>query len=126
MNAPASGQRLYYRHVREGHLGFLVQKEGRDYIQFDRVGDPVLRVFKHDDWIAEAEPRPLSEVAIAKIAYEADAALCQALGLGKQKIWLNLHDEERVGFMRNGPPSSVRQGLYLVIHAYVRGLQAPK
>lgn len=113
--------RLYYRHVRDGSLGYLVQKDGRDFIQFDRVGEPVLKVFKHDDWIAEAEPRPLSDVAVARIAYEADRAYCRALGMPNVKDWLNLLDDERVAFMHNGPPSAVRQGLYHVIHAYVRG-----
>ena len=120
MTAPAT-QRLYYRHVREGHLGYLVQKDGRDYIQFDRVGEPVLRHFKHGDWIAEAEARPLSDVAVARIAYEADRAYCRALGMPQVKEWLNLLDDERVAFLQNGPPGGVRQGLYLSIVAYVRG-----
>lgn len=122
MSSAAAQPRLYYRHVTQGHLGYLVQKDGRDYIQFDRVGEPVLRHFKHEEWIAEAEPRPLSDIAIARIAYEADRALCRALGMPQTKDWLNLHDDERVSFLHNGPPSAVRQGLWLAIHAYVRGL----
>jgi hypothetical protein len=114
--------RLYYRHTRTGDLGYLVQKDGRDFIAYDRAGDPILKVFKHGDWIAEAEPRPLSAVAIARVAYDADAALCIALGLPKQKPWLSLLDDERIQFMQHGPPSAVRQGLYLVITAYARGL----
>ena len=114
--------RLYYRHTRDGTLGYLVQKDGRDFIAFDRAGEPVLKVFKHTDWIAEAEPRPLSDIAVTRIAFEADRELCRALGMPQQKLWLNLHDDERIAFMQNGPSGAVRQGLYLVVAAYVRGL----
>lgn len=122
----AGNTRLYYRHVREGHLGYLVQQDGRDFIQYDRVGEPVLRVFKAQDWIAEHEPRPISEVAVARIAYEADMELCRALGEAPtaRKPWLSLKDDERIAFMHDGPPTSTRQGLYLVIKAYMRSVGA--
>lgn len=125
----AHAPRLYYRHVREGHLGYLVQQDGRDFIKYDRNGDDVLRVFKPGEWIAESEPRPLSDVAIARIAYEADRELCRAFGImptTASKPWISLLDDERISFMKHGPPTATRQGLYLTILAYMRALSDGK
>lgn len=117
-DSPAT--RLYYRHVREGHLGYLVRDNGQDYIQFDRgAGDPVLRIFRPQDWIAENEPRPLSDVMKTRIAYAADQELCRALSQPGQALipWLSLGDDARIAFMRKGPAGPIRQALYCAIMA---------
>lgn len=99
--------RTYYRHVRTGDLGYLVNREGRDYIRMDRPGDVVERIFRVDDWLPETERRPLTPMAVAKVAFEADRALCVALGLHGDggKVWANLPEMERVAWMQQGPPT---------------------
>lgn len=96
-----------------------MQQDGRDYIQFDRVGEPILRVFRPDDWIPEHEPRPLSDVAKARIAYEADREYRRALGEPVTVPWLSLGDEARVDFMHNGPVGEARRGLYRAVMGFL-------
>lgn len=103
---PADHEKIYYRHTTTGDLGWLVRREGRDCIRFDRPSHEMVRVFKEDEWIAEREHRPLTKYQLTQIAFEADKKLCFFLGLHSEarRDWLSLRDEDRIRWAEKGPP----------------------
>lgn len=119
-----SQQRTAYRHRVSGDKGYLVSREGRDFILLDRPGDPLERPFRPDEWIAEAEHRPITPMQLTAITYAADRELCRALGLHAlaRREWLSVPERERIAFMQDGPPKGPRHDLWLVIRAQLKGL----
>jgi len=114
----------YYRHALTGDLGYLVSRDGRDFIRFDRPLDPTETLFRPERWLPEVEPRPLTTMQVAKIAFEADKYLCAALGMPEKSKapWINLRDDERILWLHTGPTEPVRQQLYLAIASALQEL----
>lgn len=102
----------FWRHTTNGEKGYLVHREGKEYIRLDRPGDPVERVFRPQDWLPEVEARPLSPMVRARIAWAADQELCAGLGIAQRKDWLNLPEAHRVRWMEAGPTEPARRKLY--------------
>jgi hypothetical protein len=102
---PPAQSREWFRHARDGQLGWKVRRDGRDCIKLDRVAQEIIQPFRDGDWIAEVEHRPLNKWQIFKVAFEADKELCRVLGLihESKREWLNLRDEERQDWMDWGP-----------------------
>lgn len=98
-------QRVYYRSTKDGELGWMVERDGARYIQLNRPMEEVLRFYNENEWIPETEHRPVSRAALGRVCYEADVALCRALGLhgATQKTWLDLTDKQRIAWMKRGP-----------------------
>lgn len=117
--------REFYRSALNGDVGHLVFRDGKQYIRVNRPGDDVLRVFKPDQWIKEAEHRPLSIAQVAAVAFEADRALCRSIGLHgeAQQQWLNLPERKRIAWMQNGPPTD--QGPRRSLYEHVIAALAP-
>ena len=115
---PPKHERKYYRHGTTGDLGWLVLRDGKDWIRLDRGegADEHLRPFRRLDWIEEHEHREMSQAHIARVAFEADKALCMALGMHErgQLDWMKLSDEARIKWVDRGPPMShaLRRRLY--------------
>lgn len=116
---PPAQAREWFRHVQDGQLGWKVIRAGKTMIKLDRVAQPIEMNYRETDWIAETEHRPLTRWQIAKVAFEADKALCIALGdvAGSKRQWLDLRDEARQRWIEKGPVGStpearVRQGLF--------------
>lgn len=117
---PPDHERTYYRHTMTGDLGWLVRRDGKDYIKYDRPSHIMERPFRDQDWIAEREHRPLTRLQLAQVAFEADKRLCFFLGLHDQsrREWLSLKDEQRIAWSSAGPPNKGgRQELYQAVMA---------
>ena len=115
---PPEHLRIWYRNTKDGQLGYMVQRNGKDHIRLDRPGQEIVRPFRVDDWAPEQEQRKMAFMQLVHVAFEADRQLCKALGdFGRAgKEWLNLRDEERIAWMRHGPKSPrVRVELYRAI-----------
>lgn len=105
---PAPADRVFYYHTRTGDRGYLVERDGKEFIRYDRPGEEILRKFGDRDWKIDKDYRPLTKGNLAQIAFEADKKLCFFLGEhdhGK-KEWLDLKDNERIDYVENGPTSS--------------------
>ena len=117
MTDPAPDDRIYYRHVREGQRGFMVERDGKQLIKLDRPNEEILRPFREHEWMLDREARPLNKHQIGKVSFEADKALCEALGEydGSKRDWLSLTDEKRIRWIERGPPPGPRKELYNAI-----------
>lgn len=102
---PPAQAREWYRHAKEGSNGWKVYRGGRPHIKLDNARADNCLFYREQDWIADTEHRPLTKWAIAKVAFEADKALCIALGLvdKSKREWRNLRDETRQAWMDQGP-----------------------
>lgn len=115
---PPDKDRIYYRNVTSGQLGWFVRRDGKDRIRFDRPDQEITVPFTKAQWVAEQEHRPLTKAQITQVAFEADKMLCRILGLHDKadKEWLNLKDETRIAWMETGPTRPVeRSHLYRAI-----------
>ena len=99
---PKPHERKYYRSAIDGQRGYLVRRDGKDRIRYDRPMEDL-----HTDlsgWIEDKQLHPMSAHAAAKIAFIADKALCKAIGdYGPKEEWIDLSDKERIRFMKDGP-----------------------
>lgn len=119
---PPAQAREWYRHVKEGKHGWKVYRDHRPHIKLDNKQLDVCIIYREQDWIADTEHRPLTKFAIAKVAFEADKALCIAMGLvdKSKREWLNLRDENRQAWIEKGPRGSTpedrtRQSLFQAV-----------
>lgn len=115
---PADHERLFYRHVTTGDLGWLVRREGHDCIRLDRPAQEITRLYKEVEWIPEREHRPLTKLQLVQIAFEADKRLCFFLGKHDlaRREWLSMKDEQRIAWSENGPgPGGGRPELFRAI-----------
>jgi hypothetical protein len=107
---PAPGARVYYRHTLTGDRGFHVMRGGKPHVRYDNPMMDRTVPFNPRDWQPEtaAESQPLTIAALGRVAFEADRALCLALGLHREsrKEWLQMPESERVDFMMKGPASA--------------------
>lgn len=121
---PTRVNRVYYRHSQTGDRGYKVIREGRVAIRRDRpnIDD---YTFQIGDWNAEVvDAKRFTEAQIAAIQFEADKKLCWALGLpalGKRE-WIDLQEKARLDWMREGPKTPERAGLYKLVGEYLRSL----
>lgn len=101
----ASENKPYYRHRLTGDRGYLLERDGKPYIRLDRPAEIIERLFVPGEWIEEFELRNFTEVQMATVAFEADKKLCLYLGLPTESsaVWLNMPEQKRISFMREGP-----------------------
>ena len=115
---PLAHERQYYRSAETGDRGFLIRKGGKDHIQLDRgtrLDYETARVFREGDWVQESPDKPrFSEMQIAMVCFDADKALCKQMGDVKKatRQWLNLGDDQRIKWMRDGPLEPTRRAVY--------------
>ena len=108
---PKESQREFYRHRLTGDLGWLVRRENREAIKYDRPDHDQWVPVRRDnlgaiiDWVAESPPAPLTLHQAAIIAYEADRALDRFLGnVRKSKAWIDMGEDFRRKWVTDGPP----------------------
>lgn len=112
---PLPGERVYYRHATTGDLGYLVTRDGNPKIKYDLNSQDRVVPFRQGEWIPEKRHAPLTVGGVARVAYEADKALCQALGIhGEHPDWLSLPEQKRIRFSTRGPSDGpeIRQRLW--------------
>jgi hypothetical protein len=121
-------ERVYYRHFRDGNRGYLVERDGQQCIKLDRPNEDIVRPFKDAEWLPERENRPCTKAQITKVAFEADKALCGALGMfvEAKREWLNMKEPKRIAWMAGAasPPSELR-GLRKELYQRIMALLEP-
>lgn len=102
---PTPDRRTYYRNVSTGDRGYMVKRFGADHMRYDQPGHDRTIPFKTDDWVLEQQSRQLAAHEVAQVAYAADMRLCKTLGKIREAEtpWLNLRNEERVRWVKEGP-----------------------
>ncbi len=109
LNDPPPAKRVYYRHLETGDRGFLVERDGLPAIRWDRAmsSDTTHQL---DRWKKEVDEAPLfSAHQIAMIAFDADKAVCRALGQVDiaKRLWVDLTEKQRRDWMTDGPKAKV-------------------
>lgn len=106
---PREHERKYVRHTTTGDLGYLVRRDGEDKVRLDRGPNEVIIDFRPNDWKEETTHYPMSRAQLAQVAFEADKKLCLYLGFHRlaKRNWLNLSEEDRIEFVKNGPCGKV-------------------
>lgn len=103
---PPEAKRDWYRHKQTSDRGWLVRRNFRDAIRYDRGPLVDQCVFNLTDWERIKEQlAPLSAHHIAQICFEADKAFCRALGHIDlaQRQWVDLSERVRVKWIEGGP-----------------------
>jgi hypothetical protein len=127
---PPKAQREYVRHAMNGDLGWIVRRDNREHVRYDRGEHDQTVLLRRDakgeliDWVREKEPAPLTGYQVAIVAYEANRALDRYLGaVNKPKVWIELSEEERRTWAAKGPrESGPRKKLYDAIMAALEPL----
>jgi len=124
---PDPSARQWHRHKETSDRGWLVRREGKPAIRYDR-GAHDQYVFNVGEWEPLAEGLPVLNAAhIAQVCFEADKKLCWALGhidlAGRQ--WADLHEKTRAKWITDGPLSkspayAQRKKLYDAIQECLR------
>lgn len=102
---PTPDRRVYYKSVATGDRGYMVRRHGADHIKLDRAGVDQTRLFHAEEWTLEAQSRQLPAHEVAQVAFAADRRLCKVLGKLQEsrKEWIDLSNEERVRWVKEGP-----------------------
>lgn len=121
---PEPQDREWYTHRHTGERGFRVVRNGKDAIRLDRPTDPFAIRSMAEEWQRDEGWRPLTVHQRAQIAFEADRALCRALGMHAEakKGWNELSDRERNVWVELGPKEDTRAGLWEVIMEWGKDL----
>jgi len=123
---PEPQNRVWYRHAAMGDIGWMVRSDGKDMIRLDRgadLGKHHLRPYKPGDWVQQEEHRPMTQHHLALITWSADRAVCKAMGFSRTaKDWAELKDEERIEWIKHGPPSGIeRKVVFNAIQTALKG-----
>lgn len=122
------GQEVVLRHVSEGTIGRHVP--GSDRVRVEMAGGRVVwRPYHEQQWVSQddASMRPISPAQLARIAFEADRALCMVTGHHKEgrATWDTLFEGDRASWIESGPQgvSEIRSELYRAIRSVLRRLE---
>lgn len=121
---PELGMREWYTHRSTGDRGFMVRRGGKEMIRLDRPMDPHAVRPMSADWLRDEGWRPITVHQRAQVAFEADRALCRALGMHEdaKKNWNELSDGARMRWTTTGPLEEPRAGLWEAIMEELRDL----
>jgi len=120
---PPPHQRVYYRHAQKGDLGWMVTKNGKDHIKYDRPDQDIIIPFDANAWQIEEEHRPYNPTQKVQIAFEADRQLCKLIGMHDKarKVWGDLSQRQRMAWIEKGPTKNVyRRKLYAAVMSSLR------
>lgn len=122
---PTPRERQYVRHVETGELGYLVRRQGQQKVRLHNDGQEILRAWVPGNWTAEVVRRELSKFAVARVAFEADKALCKELGLHgvTRRVWDKLTEAQRLAFIKDGPTGAMAGRRRIVWLAITVGIE---
>lgn len=118
---PKPEERQYARHAQTGDLGWIVKRDGKDMMKYDRPGqDLVVPFMRNGDgepigWKLEGKPAPMTPFQVSMVAYAADRELDRFLGnVRRPKAWIDLHEDRRREWASDGPGDATgpRQELF--------------
>lgn len=122
---PPPGKREYYVHLETGDRGYLVTRDGKPAIKWDR---PMAKDTTHEvhKWKKMADEVPLFSLhQIAMVAFAADKEVCRAMGQVDiaQRLWVDLGEKQRRDWMQDGPKAKTgpRRAVYQAIVAAMGG-----
>jgi len=103
-----------YRSTTTGDKGFMMEVDGKKYIELDRPSQQVRRLYKEKDWIKEDEHRPLLPQQIGRIHFEAQKYLLIAVGdpEGHKMDWLMMQNQDRNDWMQEESDVALVRALY--------------
>ncbi len=114
----------YLRNNSTGDLARIVEKDGKAFIKPDIPGSPVYyNIQEFKNWTIELKPKRLPPGSFARVAYEADRALCEIHpDLKKQPEWLSLDANKKASWIeaRVSFQNVLRQELY---NAVIKALE---
>lgn len=127
---PKPHERTWFSRRDNGERGWLVRREGADFIMVDSPMMPEefrLRRYRQGDWLKDPGPRTIMVAQVAKIAFAADLELRRSLGKhGPPKSWEDMKDAERIEWLQGRGPEfgedTPRQGLFRAIYSAIGGL----
>ncbi len=101
MSAPPPKIGTYLRHGRTGDLARVVEHEGKMAIKPDLPGSPVYYpISRFHEFNIEEQPKKLPPGSWARVAYEADRALCEIHPeFKRQKDWNSVHPVEKAAWI---------------------------
>lgn len=101
MSEPPPKLGTYLRHNRTGDLARVVEKDGKMMIKPDLPGSPVYYpMTRLHEFNVEVAPKKLPPGSWARVAYEADRALCEIHPEMKRQIeWNSLHPLTRAAWI---------------------------
>jgi len=118
---PALGQ--YLRHSTTGDLARVVQKDGELFIKPDLPGSPVYYPYtRWRDFRIEENAKKLPPGSWARVAYEADRALCEMHPeLRRQPEWLSLAPHVKAAWIERRVrfDNVLRLELHNLIHKFL-------
>lgn len=123
-------KRQWVRNADSGQLGTLVEKDGKVFVELDRVTASKahnLIPYRPKEWLRDDPPPPLTVNDVARIQFVADVELCRSLGLHllADRKWQNLTDEKRIEWVNRGPSARLhpaRARLWAAIKIALEGL----
>ncbi len=110
-----------YRSATTGDKGFMIEVDGKKYIELDRPSNPSRRVYKEREWVKEEEHRPLLPQEIGRVHFEMERTFLLALKDPKARkmnweMMTNLERNEWVREMREDDKPPLVQKLHDAIH----------
>ena len=115
---PEAHEKQWFSHGVTGDLGWLVRREGKDYIRLDRPDLDEIRPYEPSDWRAKAEHRPISPAQLAMVMFMADKQYCLTMGMYEKarEDWASLSQKRRRVWIETGPTEDPdRARLYAAI-----------
>jgi hypothetical protein len=123
MSAPPPKLGTYLRHEKTGDLARVVQHEGKMMIKPDLPGSPVYYpMTRAHEFIIQESPPKLPPGSWAKVAYEADRALCEVHPEFKRQVeWLAVHPNVKAAWIERRVKfdNVLRLELHNLIHAFL-------
>jgi len=111
----------WMRNNKTGDLAKIVEKDGKAFIKPDIPGSPVYyNIQEFKNWTVELKPKQLPPGSYARIAYEADRALCEIHpDLKRQPDWLSLDANKKASWIeaKVSFQNVLRQELYNAVIA---------
>ncbi len=127
---PPEGAKTWVRHSRKGDEGWLVRRQGLDYVHYNRPNEVIEVPYNKGEWLDREEQRPMNDAQMAMVAFGIDRDLCGLLGsqTESRRSWIDLGDEEKIRWMSgDGPPDNceaIRSVMYDNVMAVLRAYSA--
>lgn len=111
-------EKQWVRSRTTGDLGYLIKDpSGVLKVRRDSPNDPSEFLYTEEGWDLERPPRRLQQQQIAKVAFEADRAVCQMLGLYMEARidWAKLLPGERLAWAQRGPKGKPHEAIRMSV-----------
>jgi hypothetical protein len=122
----ADEEKTWVRHHVSGDRGWLEDnpdEPGVASVRLDRGGVATYRRYKagpkgfSNEWPLDKDRRPITSYQVALCCYALDAEFMRAVKHGKAKDWIDLHQDMRNKWLKDGPEKDpTRKALFKAVH----------